>query len=296
MNLRLCTSFLALSAMLVGCPPTDDDDSSRTIPPPAGCSFPALANTRFSFNIHFDGEDYPTKRLLDLMAKFEVPVFSFTFVPGIVTELGPDEETGLLAVTLTDSTPPPDGEPPPEDPNSIRIVYELPLGYDLPVEIGQRVAAITVLDISSGDLVAAFGLWEELEDATFELLFLAEPSDLGLAFTPGDSHPLFASVETRDRACPNLYTLPTGCASAYNLSLQLEVLPDTPEEGEEEVPGDSFELWPTEHRDFVRNGIELRVVNVWSFTFREIDPECNNPYDFTAQRASFFVTRTANAP
>ncbi len=295
MRMRLCAAFLVLSTVLVGCPEGDDDDSTRTIPPPAGCDLPALSNTRFSFHLHFGGEEYPQAGLLDLMEEFDVDVFPFTFLPGIVTELGPAEEPGLMAITLTDNTPPPEGEDPPEDPNWIRITYELPLGYDLPVELNQQVASVTVLDVSSGDLVAAFGLWHELEDGTFQLLFMAEPSDAGLAFQPGDAHPMFASVELRDRACPNLYTLPTGCASAYNLSTQFEVLPEELEDGTV-IDGDSFELWPTEHRDFVYAGLELRAVNVWSFAFREIDPECNNQYDYSAQRASFFVTRTANAP
>jgi len=296
MKMRLCTAFLALSAALVGCSGTgDDDDSARTIPPAAGCALPALQNTRFSFHLHYGGEEYPQAGLLDLMAEVGLEVFPFTFLPGIVTELGTDEETGLLAVTLMDNTPPPEGEPPAEDPNWIRILYELPLGYDLPVELNQQVASVTVLDVTSGELIAAFGLWHELEDGSFQLLFLAEPSDAGLAFAPGSQHPVFQQVDLRDRACPNLYSLPTGCASAYNLSMQFEVLPLVAEDGTE-TPGDSFELWPTEHRDFTFGDLELRAVNVWSFSFRDIDPECNSPYDFGAERASYFVTRTANAP
>ncbi len=299
MRLRLCTAFLLLATTLLGCPPeSDDDDSDRTIEDAPGCSFPALANVQFTFTIHWFGEDYTQDALLDLMAEFDVDVFPFTFLPATITELGPDPDNpNLLAVTLTDSTPPPEGEDPPEDPNYVRIVYSLPLGYELPVSLEQAVASVTVLDVSSGDLVAAFGIWEEIDDgAAFDLLFLAEPSDLGMAFQPGDNHPLFSSVEVRDRQCGNLYTLPTGCASTYNLSAQFAVHDTLDEKGNVVAEGPSFELWPTEHFDFSLNDIEFRAVNVWSFTHREIDPECSNQYDFSAERFSYFVTRAASAP
>lgn len=284
--------FFAL-LLLVACHTNDDDDSARTIPPPEGCEFPALANTSFSFNIHYFEVDYPQHELVALMNEIGLDVFSFQFAPATVTELGPDPDSNGLAITLTDSTPPPEGEDPPEDPNWVRIVYELPLGYELPLELGDSIGSITMLDISQGSLIAAFGLWEETPEGEFELLFLAEPSDAGLAWQPGDTHPAFASVASRDRACPSLARL--ACANSYNLSVQFEVRTTLDEEGGE-VPGDSFELWPTEHRDFTLGDLELRVVNVWSFAYRDIDPECSNPYDFSAERFSYFVTRSAAAP
>jgi hypothetical protein len=65
------------------------------------------------------------------------------------------------------------------------------------------------------------------------------------------------------------------------------------------VPGESFELWPTEHRDFLLGPaqIEMRVVNVWSYAWREIDPDCaGTGYDYDAERFSYFVTRAAFSP
>ncbi len=285
--------FFALALSLVACPPGDDDDSARTIPPPAGCDLPALSNTSFTFHIHYAGEEYPQHELVSLMEELQLPVFAFTFAPAIVTEFGEDPDSNLLALTLTDSTPPPEGEDPPEDPNWVRIVYELPLGYTLPIEVGDAIGSVTVLDISQGSLIAAFGLWEETPEGEFKLLFMAEPSDAGMAWTPGPQHPVFNAVETRDRACPSLARLT--CASSYNLSLQMEVLSTLDDEGNE-IAGDSFELWPTEHQDFVLGDLELRAVNVWSFTHRDIDPECSNQYDFSAERFSYFVTRTAASP
>lgn len=305
----LLLGFLALTLLLPGCDSGDDDDDTRTIPPPEGCSSPALANVSFTFHIHFDGEDYPQAELLDLMAEVGADNFSFPFYPAVITELGADPDSNRLAVTFTDATPPKDEEERgddddsanPEDPNYVRIVYELPLGYELPVELDQSVASYVGLDTSTGSLIAAFGIWEEVvvgEETEYKLLFMAEPSDLGMFFMPGPFHPVFNGVSVRDRACPNLNALQ--CASTYNLSQEFEVLPEIlvdEKTGEETViPGDSFELWPTEHRDFIFGELDLRVVNVWSFTHREINPNCSNQYDYSAERASYFVTRTASAP
>ncbi|MEE2827898.1 MAG: hypothetical protein VX498_01815 [Myxococcota bacterium] len=269
--------FLLLPLLaLLGCPTDPGDDDDQTIEAPAGCALPALSNVSFSFLIHYEGEDYAQADLLTLMEDFGATNFSFAFAPAVVTELGEDPDSNRLAITLTDNTPPPEGEPPPEDPNYVRIVYELPLGYSLPVHLGQEMGSITGLDTSTGNLIAAFGLWEMLEDEAgepyFELLFLAEPSDLGNFWTPGPFHPVFAEVGLRDRACPNLNALQ--CASTYNLSMEFTTLDELDEDGNVIAAGEDFELWPTEHADFSFMGLELRVVNVWSFTHREINPDC----------------------
>lgn len=294
-----CLLLLPLLSIAWGCPSSvDDDDDGRVIDPPDGCSLPALSNVSFSFLIHYDGEDYSQSDLLALMEEFGADNFSFAFAPAAVTELGPDPDSNRLAITLTDNTPPPEGEDPPEDPNYVRIVYELPLGYELPVEIGQEMGSITGLDTSTGHLIAAFGLWEMVEtpegDIDYQLLFLAEPSDLGNFWAPGAFHPTFKEVEFRDRACPNLNALQ--CASTYNLSMEFTTLDLFDDDGNVIEAGTSFELWPTEHMDFVYNGLELRVVNVWSFTHREINPDCIGAYDYSAERKSFFVTRSSAAP
>lgn len=280
-------------ALLAGCP-ADDDDSSHTIEPPEGCTLPAMENVNFEFTIHWEQEDYSQEGLLDLMAEIDLPVFSFQFLPAKVTELGPAADLdGWMAITLTDNTPPPKGGEPPEDPNYVRIVYQLPLGYELPAVIDQEMATWVILDITRGDLISAFSLWEQVGEEFF-LSFLAEPSDAGMAFAPGPDHPLFERIDTRDRQCPSLGLFP--CAKPYNLSVEFEVLAEPPPEGQDPAPGEVFELWPTQHRDFVLAGMELRVVNVWSFAWREIDPDCTNPYDYTRDRLSYFVTRTASSP
>ena len=281
-----------LSSSLLSACPSDDDDSDRVIEPAEGCSYPALENVSYQFLIHWFEEDYPQDQLIELVGD---GLFSFQFLPAVVTELGPAPDVpGSMAITLTDATEPPPGEDPPEDPNYVRIVYQLPLGYELPATLGDRMAAWVILDLTSGELINSFSLWEELEDQSFALSFLAEPSDAGMAFAPGPNHPVFKRVATRDRQCPNLTGYP--CASPYNLSLDFEVNPTQDEEGNE-TPGESFELWPTEHHDIVLADLELRVVNVWSFAWREIDEDClEGYYDYSRERLSYFVTRTSHAP
>ena len=295
---RLALMALSALLLLVGCPSESNDDDDQTIPPPEGCSYPALANVSFTFTIHYDGEDYAQADLLALMAEFGADNFSFAFAPAYISELGEDPDSNRLAITLTDNTPPKEGEDPPEDPNYVRIVYELPLGYELPVTLGQEIGSITGLDTSTGNLIAAFGLWAMVEDADgnvdFELLFLAEPSDLGNFWAPGAFHPLFSDVGLRDRACPNLNALQ--CASTYNLSMEFTTNPVFDDEGNEIEAPQAFELWPTEHVDFTFNGLDLRLVNVWSFTHREVNPDCIGGYDYSAERKSYFVTRSAAAP
>ena len=295
---RLALMLLPALFLVAGCPSAGDDDDDQTIPPPEGCNYPALSNVSFTFTIHYDGEDYAQSDLLALMEEFGVDNFGFVFAPAYISELGEDPDSNRLAVTLTDNTPPKEGEDPPEDPNSVRIVYELPLGYELPVTLGQEVGSITGLDTSTGNLVAAFGLWEMvLDDAgepSYELLFLAEPSDLGNFWAPGPFHPIFSDIRLRDRACPNLNALQ--CASTYNLSMEFTTNALVDDDGNVTEPSQAFELWPTEHADFTFTELELRLVNVWSFTHREINPDCIGGYDYSAERKSYFVTRSSAAP
>ena len=60
--------------------------------------------------------------------------------------------------------------------------------------------------------------------------------------------------------------------------------------------GTNFEVWPTEYVDFTFDSTDLRFVNVWSYSYREINPDCIGSYDYSAQRKSFFVTRQEAAP
>ena len=277
-----------LAALLLGCPPAggDDDDSARYIPPPSGCNLTALDTVVFRFHIHFGGIEYPQDGLVDLLASGGWTNFLFPF-DGAVTELGEDEDTNLLAVTVTQTAA--EGDPPPDDPNWLRITYQLPMNYELPASLGQALRAELNLDLTAEDLIKAFALYELSADADPALVFFAEPTELGMAYVPGEFHPLFDSVELRDRACPNLTEQP--CASKYNLALEFRTQIDE----ETGAGGETFELWPTESRDFAIGGPSYRAVNAWSYTHREIQ-ECVNPYDFTAQRKSFFVTRSDFAP
>ena len=54
-------------------------------------------------------------------------------------------------------------------------------------------------------------------------------------------------------------------------------------------------MFPTEHRDFLVGDRALRVVNVWSYAYREINPDCSG-FDWSAERFSYFVTRPDAAP
>jgi len=289
---------LPVLTLLAACPQEEGDDDDRTIEPPAECSNPALSTVNFTFNIHYDGEDYPQDELLGLMAEWGMETFSFNFTPAVVTELGPDPDSNRLAVTLTDATPVKEGEEPPDDPNTVRIVYELPLGYQLPVEVGQEIGSVLGLDVSTGSLIPAFVFFEVVENAegeeVVELLFLAEPGDLGSFWTPGPFHPFLSEFELRDRACPNLNSLQ--CASTYNLSMDVATHDLLDDEGNVIEAGTSFEVWPTEHVDFTFDGVDLRFVNVWSYAYREINPDCIGPYDYSAKRKSFFVTTIDAVP
>jgi hypothetical protein len=104
-------------------------------------------------------------------------------------------------------------------------------------------------------------------------------------------------VTVRDRACPNLAALQ--CANPYNLSVEFETnVPGDDDDSAASKPPpepEHFELWPTEHRDFSVGDLGLRVVNVWSYAYREINPECTG-YDWSADRMSYFVIRSEFAP
>ncbi len=283
---RAALLILALIGSL-GCPTGggDDDDSTPIIEPPAGCSNFSLAGVTFDFNIHWFGTDYPQSELRALLEAQGATSFQFPF-EGKVTELGPDAATGQMAVTVEEMEP----EDPPDDwvPNWMRIVYELPLGYDLPVELDQELLAFVAMDLSSGELVHGFAMVESLDDGG-NLLFLAEPSTTGLVLAPGSSHPFFQVVEPVDRACPNLTEFQ--CAKLYNLAIRFQVRAEEPDG----PLGETFELWPTEVMDFVLAETEFRAVNVWSYTHREINQECTG-FDWAQDRMSYFVTRTASSP
>ncbi|MBJ95693.1 MAG: hypothetical protein CMP23_14620 [Rickettsiales bacterium] len=295
--LLLCalTGFMLQSA---GCDRQDgdDDDATRDIPPPEGCSYNSLANVTFAMTIHWQGTDYGPDVLTSLVKSWDPPALYFPFT-GQVTEFADDQATGLQAITLTEQ--PAEGEEPAEDPNWVRIVYSLPLGYSLPLELDQIVGVHTIIDYSTGVLITGFSFWEIMEDGSGQLLFMAEPSDLGLAYLPGELHPAFNQVTLRDRACPNIAALQ--CANPYNLSIEFEtVVPgddDDSATADDQAPAepDYFELWPTEHHDFSVGELELRVVNVWSYGYREIDASCTG-YDWSADRMSFFVIRSEFAP
>jgi hypothetical protein len=280
--------FLAVcAALMLGCAPAgDDDDSARTIPPPDGCSLTSLSTVVFQFHIHWGGVEYPQGELIDLLNAQGFDSFVFPF-GGEVTEFGPDPDSNFQALTVTELAP--EDTEPLEDPNWLRVVYQLPLGYTLPTSLAAPAGVELNLDLSGEDLIAAFSLWDLPPDGDPEIAFLAEPTDLGMAYAPGPDHPFFESVSLRDRACPNLTEQP--CASTYNLSIEFR----TKQNDDATAGGDTFELWPTEAMDFDLGGPSYRVVNAWSFTHREIQ-DCVNPYDFTAERKSFFVTRSEAAP
>jgi|GEM_PF-1619699 len=312
-SLALLTLGVVLTAPIVGCvPPRADDDATRDIPPPEGCSYNSMANVTSALTIHYAGEDYTPDALASLVKSWDPPALYFPF-PGKVTEMGVDAETGLQVVTLTEQPPEEEEGPAGDDddsagddddsageegdPNWVRIVYSLPLGYELPISLGDFLGVHTVIDFTTGSLITGFSFWELMEDGSGRLLFMAEPSEAGLAYEPGELHPAFNSVSLRDRACPNLAALQ--CAKPYNLSIEFEtVVPgDDDDSADAEPPPvpENFELWPTEHRDFMVGDLDLRVVNVWSYGYREIDPECTG-YDWSADRMAFFVTRPEFAP
>jgi hypothetical protein len=268
--------------LLLGCGGADDDDTTpMDIPAPEQCSNQAFDTVTFDFNIHFAGLDYPQDVLLDLLDDAGVTVFPFPF-EGRVTELGPAADSpGRMAFTVTAEAAP--GDPPLDDPDSVRVLYSLPGEEQLPIELEQSAIVEVLLDSSRGPLLRAFRIHEGM-DAGAGLLFLAEPSDVGLAYVPGVDHPLFTDVVERDRACPNLRSSP--CASNYNLSMAFTV-----HDEEDGTPGERMELWPGEGGDFDLATLPFRVVNVWSYAWREIDPDCATGYDYDSHRFAYYVTR-----
>jgi len=283
---------LLVPLTFVACPSedTDDDDSDRTIAPPAGCDLLALTNVVFDWAVTIEGEEYTEDTIEDLMVEFGVDVFPFNF-PGSITERAPIPDTTFTRIVITQDPP---EEPDPEfQAMVLRIDYRLPDEYDIPVEVGQGVFSQMVMDISRGILVHGFAIVQSKDDGG-EILFIAEPSNEGMVYTPGPNHPMFSVVETRDRACPNTRNDPGACANPYNLSLQFLVKPE-----EVDGPdGPAFELYPTETGEFTYLGGAFQVVNLWSYGYREISQEanCQNSYDWSLDRFSYMLIRTGAAP
>ena len=274
-----------------GCPESSvPDDDDQTIEPPEGCDLLALTNVVFDWAVTIEGEEYTEDTIEGLMVDAGVTFFPFNFV-GSVTEAGvvPDSTNRRLGVTQD-----PPEEPDPEfQPAVLRVDYRLPDGYEIPVSLEQGLFAQLVMDISRGVLVHGFALAQSEEDGG-ELLFLAEPSNEGMVYTPGNGHPMFSGVGTRDRACPNTRNDPGACANPYNLSLEFVVKPEI----EDGPDGPSFELYPTETGEFSYLGGRFQVVNLWSYAYREISQEanCQNSYDWSLDRFSYMLIRTGDAP
>ena len=216
--------------------------------------------------------------------------FPFNF-PGSVTEMAPIPDTTLARLVIT--------QDPPEEPDPefiamvLRIDYRLPEPYAVPLVVGQGVFSQLVMDTGTGTLVHGFAIAQSKEDGG-ELLFLAEPSNEGMVYAPGNTHPMFTQIDPRDRACPNTRNDPGACANPYNLSVQFVVKPE-----ELDGPdGPTFELYPTETADFTFLGGAFQVVNLWSYAYREISPaaNCQNSYNWNLDRMSYMLIRTGDAP
>ncbi len=260
----------------------DDDDSTPLIEPPEGCANFSLAGVSFDFFLHFGGVDYPMDELEDLMVSQGWTSISLPIEGEVIRlETDPnDDDKRILRVEAASKEDPP---PPDFDPNWLEIVAELPEGYDLPAELGETMNIFFSMDLSTGSLISGFALLDSLDDGG-GLRFLAEPSTLGFAFNPGPTHPFFEAVDPVDRQCPNLTEFQ--CAKLYNLAIRFRLQPET----DDGPPGESFELWPTETHDVEIEGRTFRVVNVFSYTHREIADGCTG-FDWAADRMSYFVTR-----
>lgn len=285
-------ALTAVGGLIAGCPTTgDDDDSTPLIEPPEGCANFALSGVTFDFLLHFGGLDYPMDELEDLMVLQGWTTIGLPIEGQVVRlELDPnDDDKRILRVEERPPDPlPPDWNPDEWDPNWLEIVAELPPGYDLPATMGEDIVAIFQMDLSLGALISGFALLDSGDDGG-GLRFLAEPSTLGFVFAPGGNHPFFEAVDPVDRQCPNLTEFQ--CAKLYNLAVRFRLQPAEPDG----PPGESFELWPTETYDFTAGETEFRVVNVFSYTHREISDSCTG-FDWSADRLSYFVTRLASAP
>ncbi|MCO4769086.1 MAG: hypothetical protein KDA24_03585 [Deltaproteobacteria bacterium] len=274
-------------ALFAACPTgDDDDDSTPLIEPPEGCANFSLSGVTFDFFLRFGGMDYPMDSLEDLLeanggGTLQLPI------EGEVTKLEPDpddDDKQILRVTEL----PPDDPPDDWEPNWIEIAAELPDGYVLPAALGEEMAVFFRMSLVQSGLISGFALLDSTDDGG-GLRFLAEPSTLGFAFPPGGANPFFEAVDPVDRQCPNLTEFQ--CAKLYNLAIRFRLVPAEPDG----PPGESFELWPTESYDFMAGGLEYRVVDVFSYTHREISDACTG-FDWSADRMSYFVTRVDSAP
>ncbi len=281
------TALLLLAIGVAACPTTgDDDDSTPLIEPPAGCANFSLSGVTFDFFLRYGGFDYPMDELEDLMVSQGWTSIGLP-IEGKVVRFERDSVDDDKQILRVESLPP---EDPPEDwePNWLEIVAELPQGYELPAALDDAMTAFFQMDLSTGSLISGFALLDGADDGG-ALRFLAEPSTLGLAFAAGPNHPFFRAIDAVDRQCPNLTEFQ--CAKLYNLAIRFTLQPET----QDGPAGESFELWPTETRDFTVGENEFRVVDVFSYTHREISDGCTG-FDWAADRMSYFVTRTSAAP
>jgi len=280
--------LLGLAAtLLIACPTAaDDDDSTPLIEPPEGCSNFSLSGVTFDFFLRFGGVDYPMDGLEDLMVlngwqQIGLPIEGK--VVRVDTDPGDDDKRIVRVETLPPDEPEDDWEP-----DWLEITAELPPGYDLPAVLDEEMVAFFQMDLSSGSLISGFALLDSPDDGG-ALRFLAEPSTLGFAFPANNNHPFFTSIDAVDRGCPNLTEFQ--CAKLFNLAVRFTPQPVTPEG----PANDPFELWPTDTAEFTIGESVYEVVNVFSYTHREISDACTG-FDWAADRMSYFVTRVGTAP
>lgn len=283
MNPRSSAALLLfVSTLLAACPTADDDDDSTPlIEPPAGCSNLALSGVTFRFFLRFAGTDYPQDALEDLLVANGGGTLGLP-IEGEVTQLEADpDDPDTTLLTITELPP----EDPPEDwePNWLQIETELPDGYALPATLGETMGVHFQMDLTTPQLALGFALLDAVDDGG-GVRFLAEPSNVKFVYPVGPTHPFFTTVEGVDRACPNLTEFQ--CAKLYNLAMRFQVRPAEPDG----PLGDAFELWPTETNQFALGESSYEVVNVYSYTHREISDGCTG-YDWAAERLSYFVIR-----
>lgn len=283
--------FVLAASLALGCPTGgDDDDSTPLIQPPEGCANFSLAGVTFDFLLHFGEVDYPMDELEDLMVSQGWMSIGLPIEGQVIrreTDPDDDDKQILRVQGLPPDPLPDDWDPEAFDPNWLEIVAELPPGYELPAELDEVMTIFFQMDLTQGSLISAFALLDSA-DAGSGIRFLAEPSTIGLAFPAGANHPFFAGIDPVDRQCPNLTEFQ--CAKLFNLAIRF-TLPDVIDG----PPGESFELWPTESQDFIAGDFEYRVVDVFSYTHREISDACTG-FDWAADRMSYFVMRLDAAP